>query len=216
MFFNSSQDICNSCTSISPGNKQTISLPPLLIKPNKTYFMKKIYVVVLATILFSASSFAQKGNNQVGAGADLSFPTGDFGSWFKVGAGVYAKGMYGIGEAGQITFTTGYSGFKQKGSTSDYKFRVGVLPLLAGYRHHFKGFFAEPQIGYGIYSYKQTEDGYSAKDSEGAFTWAIGGGYIFNEQIEVSARFQSASKDGNSTSLFGLRVGYNFSLSGAK
>jgi Outer membrane protein beta-barrel domain len=178
--------------------------------------MKKIYTVVLAAILFSASSFAQKGNNNIGVGADLSLLTGYFGTWYKPGIGAYAKGMYGIGDAGQVTFTTGFSVFKQKGSTHDFKATMSIVPLLAGYRHHFNDFFVEPQIGYGIYSSKVKEEGESFHDSNGAFTWAATAGYIFNRQIEVSARFQSASREGTSLGVFGLRVGYNFSLSDAK
>jgi hypothetical protein len=179
--------------------------------------MKRIFLVVLGAVLIAGSGFAQKGNNQVGAGADVSFPAGDFGEAFKAGVGLYVKGMYGIGEAGQITFTTGYSSFKAKGSTSDFKMTTGIIPLLAGYRHHFNGFFAEPQIGYGIYRIKvKGDDVFEGSDSEGAFTWAATAGYIFNKNIEVSARYQSGSKEGGSMGLFGLRVGYNFTLGGLK
>jgi len=176
--------------------------------------MKKFFAIVLAVVFISATGFAQKGNNRVGVGADVSFPTGDFGEAFNAGVGIYAKGMYGIGTAGQITFTTGFSSFKMEGSSDDFKMTMRVIPLLAGYRHYFNGFFAEPQLGYGIYGARIKTDieGLEGSDSEGAFTWALGAGYIFNDQIEVSARYQSGSRDGSSISLFGLRVGYNFSL----
>jgi len=36
--------------------------------------MKKIYVALLVTNLILASSFAQKGKNFIGVGADLSLP----------------------------------------------------------------------------------------------------------------------------------------------
>ena len=49
--------------------------------------MKKIIVGLLAAVLFCASSSAQKGNNQIGDGADLAIPTGEFGSYFKTGFG---------------------------------------------------------------------------------------------------------------------------------
>jgi hypothetical protein len=176
--------------------------------------MKKFIAIVIASVFITASGFAQKGNNKIGVGADLSFPTGDFGEAFKTGFGGYVKGMYGIGEAGQITFTTGYSGFKLKNSIDDFKMTTSIIPLLAGYRHNFQSFFAEPQIGYGIYGIKVETDieGLEGKESEGAFTWALNAGYVFNDKIEVSARYQSGHKDGSSQSLFGLRVGYNFSL----
>lgn len=181
--------------------------------------MKKIFAIVIASVFITATGFAQKGNNKIGVGADLSFPTGDFGEAFKTGFGGYVKGMYGIGEAGQITFTTGYSGFKMKDAIDEFKMTTSIIPLLAGYRHNFQSFFAEGQLGYGIYGVKVKTtmdefEGLEGKDSEGAFTWALNAGYVFNDKIEVSARYQSGHKDGSSQSLFGLRVGYNFSLGG--
>ena len=47
--------------------------------------MRKMYMVLLATILVSVSSFGQKGKNYLGGGLDLSLPTGEFGSYFKTG-----------------------------------------------------------------------------------------------------------------------------------
>lgn len=179
--------------------------------------MKRIFAIVLASVFMTASGFAQKGNNKIGVGADVAFPTGDFGESFKTGFGGYVRGMYGIGTAGQVTFTTGYTGYKMKESSDELKVTTGIIPLLLGYRHNFSGFFAEPQIGYGIYSSKITTDIEELEilegtDSEGAFTWAANVGYIFNDKIEVSARYQSGHKDGTSMGLFGVRVGYNFSL----
>jgi hypothetical protein len=179
--------------------------------------MKKVYLAILGVALFSATGFAQKGKNEIGVGADLSLPTGDLADAVKTGFGGYAKGMYGIGEAGQISLTVGYSGFKGKESTDDIKLTFKMLPVLAGYRHHFGNVFAEPQIGFGNYTSKIKVEGddefdLGGKDSEGAFTWAIGGGYIFNEKLEAGIRYQSASKDGTNFSFVGIHVGYNFSL----
>jgi hypothetical protein len=54
---------------------------------------------------------------------------------------------------------------------------------------------------------------FDGSDSEGAFTWAAGAGYVFNN-IEVGARYQSSHKDGTSSSFFGVKIGYLFSLGG--
>ena len=106
-----------------------------------------------------------------------------------------------------------------KGWYAEYKDLLGadkitstMIPLLAGYRHHFKGFYAEPQIGYGIYGVKIKGGDYAMKDSEGAFTWAIGAGYLFNN-FEAGIRYQNMHKDGEGSGFFGVRLGYNFSLS---
>jgi len=179
--------------------------------------MRKIYMALLATILISASSYGQKGNNRIGVGADLGIPTGDFGSYFKTGIGFYAKGLFGVGKSGQVTLTTGYSSFKNAGDVADFSASVGTVPLLIGYRAIFNGFFIEPQMGYSILNFKATSDeaGFFTQ-STGAFTWAAGAGYVFNKQFEVSARYQGTSKNGSSLNFFGLRLGYNFSLGGSK
>jgi hypothetical protein len=176
--------------------------------------MKKLVLAICVTAI-SVTINAQSGTTHIGVGADLGVPTGDFGDGFKTGFGGYAKGLFGIGEAGQVTFTTGYSAFKAKGSTDDMKVTWNIIPLLAGYRHNFSGFYAEPQVGYSINSAKVKFEGESASDSEGAFAWAIGFGYVVNK-VDFGARYQSAHKDGGSISLVGIHVGYNFSLGGSK
>ncbi len=179
--------------------------------------MKKIYLVVLGMALLSTVGFAQKGKNQLGAGLDLSFPTGDFADGFKTGLGLYVKGLYGIGESGQVTLTIDHSCFKAKVATDNYKIIFSTLPILAGYRHHYGKAFVEPQIGYGNYSLKirlkdDTVAGDESTDSGGAFTWALGAGYIFNQKLEAGFRYQNANKDDSGIGMFALRVGYNFSL----
>jgi len=179
--------------------------------------MKRVYFAVFAIILFSAAGLAQKGNNAIGAGGDLSFPIGDFGDHFKTGFGVYVKGMFGVGKAGQVTLTSGYSGFKERGTWDDYTATVNIIPLFLGYRHYFNSLFVEPQLGYAVYGskYSTFEDG-SWTESDGAFNAAATIGYLFSKQLEVSARYQTGGKQGWNVNLFGLRAGYNFSLKPAK
>jgi len=177
--------------------------------------MKKIIVSLLAGLLFYVCSYAQKGNNHVGAGADISIPTGVFGGYFKTGFGGYVKGLLGVGKAGQVTLTLGYSSFKAVG---EFPLKTGIVPLLLGYRANFNGFFLEPQLGYSINN--ATLQGFDGegpmKTQGGSFMWAAGAGYVFNNKIEVGARYQSASNNGSTMALFGLRLGYNFSLNGSK
>jgi len=176
--------------------------------------MKKVFLAICIAAI-SATGYSQSGKNQIGVGADLGIPVGDFGDVVKTGFGGYAKGLFGIGEGGQITFTTGYSSFKAKGSTSEESATLNIIPLLAGYRHNFSGFYAEPQIGYNIFGakYKGTISG---SDSEGGFAWAVGFGYVVSN-VDFGVRYQGGkpSGDGNSDwSFVGIHVGYNFSLGG--
>ena len=179
--------------------------------------MKKTFFIVLAGILLSVGAYAQKGDLTFGGGADVSFPSGDFGNYFKPGFGVYGKTMLGVGKAGHVTFTTGYSSFKLRDGLADVTTIFNQVPVLLGYRHNFNSFFVEPQLGYSFVGVKMTseEDG-SYTEGSGLATWAAGVGYIFNNHVEVSARYQSGSKNGSSVSTFGLRVGYNFSLKPSK
>lgn len=178
--------------------------------------MKKLFLLMTVGVI-SLAGYSQTGKNEIGVGVDLGIPNGDFGDYFKLGFGGYLKGLYGVGSAGQITFTTGYTTFSAKDeyvtALSADKIKASIIPLLAGYRHNFSGFYAEPQVGYGIYGSKVTAAGQKASDSEGAFTWAVGLGYAMSG-FDIGARYQSASKNSQTTSVIGIRVGYNFSLGG--
>ena len=181
--------------------------------------MKKVFLSIFGIVAIAAGSFAQQGNNQISSAAEVALPTGDGGDVNKIGLGVTVKGLYGIGEAGQITFTTG---LLSSGAKNEYKDLLGaskitstMIPLLAGYRHNFNGFYAEPQIGYGIYGVKVKGGDYAMKDSEGAFTWAAGVGYVFNS-FEAGVRYQNMHKGGESSGFIGIRIGYNFSLGSGK
>jgi hypothetical protein len=179
--------------------------------------MKKVFLAICIASI-SVTGYAQSGTTKIGVGADLAIPVGDFGDLAKTGFGGYAKGLFGIGEAGQITFTTGYSSFKAKGSNSEESATLNIIPLLAGYRQNFSGFYAEPQIGYNIFGLKYKGGGQSASDSEGGFAWAVGFGYVV-KNVDLGVRYQggkpSGGGDGSSDwSFVGIHVGYNFSLGG--
>lgn len=177
--------------------------------------MKKLS---LAVILFciSFAGYSQKGNNQIGVGADIGIPLDDFATLANVGFGPYLKGFYGVGKAGQLTFTTSYSIFKikeewQEAATVD-KLNLRIIPFLLGYRQNLKGIYFEPQAGYSIFSAKATVGSVSATNSDGAFTWAFGMGATVKNGFDFGVRYISASKDGSSNAWVGINIGYNFSF----
>lgn len=169
--------------------------------------MKKI-ILAFACVVALSSVKAQQGNNQIGIAAEVGLPIGDFSDGYKTGIGGSVKGLFGVGTAGQITFTTGYTKFKGK-EDDLFDYSSSIIPLLAGYRHNFSGFYVEPQLGYGIYGVKVEDE----SDSDGAFTYAVGIGYA-KSGFDAGVRYQGASKDGSTTSLVGIHVGYNFTLGG--
>src|SRR3546814_282563 len=107
----------------------------------------KATVLSVAMLFACSSAFAQKGNNQVGAGIDLGLPMGDFGDGAKLGIGGTVKGMYGVGTAGQVELTLGYISFGAKENSSVASASTSIIPIFAGYRHHFNGLYVEPQLG---------------------------------------------------------------------
>lgn len=178
--------------------------------------MKKLFLAITIAIV-SLTASAQTGNNQIGVGVDLGLPTSDFGDAAKFGFGGYVKGLYGIGSAGQITLTSGYTTYSAKDellqATGYDKLKYGIIPILAGYRHNFDGFYAEPQVGYQIVRAKAELGGQSESDSQGMFGWAVGLGFA-KSGFDAGVRYQSGSKDGATFAVVGFHIGYNFSLGG--
>ena len=177
--------------------------------------MKKLLLAVMLFII-SFAGYSQKGNNQIGVGADIGIPTGDLGTLANVGFGGYLKGLYGVGNAGQVTFTTGYSSFKVK---DEFRVAAGVdklnyriFPLLLGYRHNLNGFYIEPQLGYSVHSAKATLGSVSATESDGAFTWGGGIGAAVKSGFDFGVRYLSATKEGDAISWVSIHIGYNFSF----
>jgi hypothetical protein len=184
-------------------------------KQIKITLMRKVFLTMAAVVAIASASFAQSGKNEVSVGAEVGLPMGDFGEGFKTGFGGSLKGLFGIGAAGQITGTVGYTSFKMKGSMEDMSVTTGILPILAGYRHNFSGFYVEPQVGYSIMRVKANVLGESGSESTGAFAWAAGAGYQFSG-IDLGVRYQSLSKDGESLGQIAFRVAKSFSLGGSR
>lgn len=163
-------------------------------------------MTIAAVISLTAMSYAQKGAIKLGIGAEVGLPMGDFGDAAKTGFGGSVKGFYGVSDAGDITLSVGYLSFSSKGGGSS----TGALPILAGYRHNFSGFFVEPQVGYTSFS--------GGGSSQGGLGWAINAGYGM-KSWEASVGYNSASTKVSgvtfTNSWVGVRVAYNFSLSGS-
>ncbi len=163
-------------------------------------------------IAFSLSAIAQKGDNKIGIGGEIAFPTGPFGESFKTGFGAWVKLLSGVGKSGQVSFSSGYTSFTAKGSGSQGSVTLGILPLLLGYRHSVTGgLYIEPQAGYASYHARVSASGQSASDSRGAFTYAIGMGYNIND-IDFGVRYQGGKIEGDNYSNVAIRIGYNFAL----
>ena len=171
--------------------------------------MKKTIVLLACIIVNSFAAPAQKANNQIGIGAEIAMPSGQFDNDFNSGFGGYLKGLFGIGKMSQLTFTTGYNYHKAKGELSWYHASSFIIPFLAGYRLSAKGFFVEPQVGYGLY-YAQIKD-YNMSETDGAFTYAIGAGYKFHG-LEAGIKYRGGKSGSDDVSVVAIHLGYNFSF----
>jgi len=166
--------------------------------------MKKICFVSLFLFAFAFISKAQKGNNEVGIGAELNVLLGSYKDAYGAGFGGSVKGLYGVGKAGQLSLTLGYSGFKGKSGTLYNGQKFSLIPILVGYRHHFSSFYLEPQLG--VTNDKTKIPGFTF--SETKFTAALNVGYLVHG-FDLSIRYHT---EGDVLSLFAVRAGYNFPL----
>jgi hypothetical protein len=176
--------------------------------------MKKIVFSLALVIVVSLAANAQSGTIKIGIGAEAGIPTGDASEGLKIGIGGSAKALFGIGNAGQITFTTGYMSFGGKDLPEGYKATLSVIPFMAGYRQNFSGFYIEPQAGVSMIGAKEKYDGESETYSTTKFTWAAGAGYVINNTVDVGVRYQSAESEEGNFGIVGIKVAYHIPISG--
>src|SRR5699024_7912439 len=174
--------------------------------------MKKQLLIISFLFLFVGFATAQKGNILISLGADVALPIGDFGEYSTIGIGGTAKGHYGISDAGDITFTTGYISFGSKGSNDFMSVKTGIIPFMPGYRHTFDGFYEEPQLVLVSYTPQfkcEVLDRLrmdSVSDFSSRFSFAAGVGKMFGN-LYVSPRYQMISSAGIAN-FIAARVGY--------
>jgi len=79
---------------------------------------------------------------------------------------------------------------------------VGLIPVLVGGKYNFSDqLYGSAQIGL---SFSTSSGGGSA------FTFAPGIGYKISDNFDLLLKYQSASKNGGSTSFLGVRAGLSF------
>ena len=167
----------------------------------------KIIFFVASFFSFSIFSNAQTGNNLVGVSLDLGLPLGSFADFAGVGVGGTVRGLYGVGESGHITLTTGYSYFRWKDLVAGEDANSHIVPLLVGYRHNFEAIFIEPYAGYASYGEKYSYQGMTSTGSVGSFAWGGGVGYG-RGGFEGGVRFLALSKQGTLPVLY-IYIGYD-------
>src|SRR3954469_19802540 len=134
--------------------------------------MRKALFSLAIGIVVSLAAHAQSGNNQIGIGAEAGIPTGkDASQSTKIGIGGSVKALYGVGSAGQITLTSGYMTMGGKNLPDGVKANLTIIPVMAGYRQNFGGFYVEPQAGVGFLKQKESYQGESGAVKATKLTW---------------------------------------------
>lgn len=164
--------------------------------------MKMKLLLIALAVFLSAKSFAQSANADptLSVGLEVGIPASkDFSDVYNTGIGGSAKLAVPVVNNGAVTLSAGYISFSGK-TFAGLKFPAfNLLPFKAGFRYKFpSNFYIEPQLG--ITSAKVK----GSANSESSFTYAGNLGYIINNIIDLSARYEAMTKNGTS-SYIGLR-----------
>lgn len=168
----------------------------------KTKLILLVVLFVLAVSVNAQTKAAAKDTKSftIGAGAMVGLPMGDANTIASLAYGVDLMGEFGIAPSFALTLSAGYVDFAKKSGFSAVK--MGLVPVLAGAKFNFSDkLYGSAQAGLSF----GTSSG-----SSSAFTFAPGIGYKLGEKFDLLLKYQSASKNGFSTSFLGLRAGLTF------
>jgi hypothetical protein len=140
-------------------------------------------VLVMVFLPFVIAVKAQKGNNNIHLMAEAGLAEDN------AGFGGLAKGLYGVGKQGQLTFTAGVSKFVSGEKTARSNTRL--VSFLLGYRQNLSKFYIEPQAGIGELGGKYNLTGDYSRPSVAAFIWSAAAG-IRHRRIDIGLRYVSA------------------------
>ena len=180
--------------------------------------MKIGSVVFLLCFLCSVSAFAQSTSNgmwNVGVGAEVGVPMGDFNNYSSVGFGGIGTVGYMVDENLTVTGKIGFLSFSGKDQTVAAKTVSGssvtVIPILVGGRYFFMPpadmrIYGSADIG--IYSIG------NGGGSKFGFAPAVGAQFKAgdNMKVDVHADYTYISTDVTSTTWLGIGVGLVFDL----
>jgi hypothetical protein len=194
-------------------------------------------LLVVALVLFSATTFAQ--NGRVSLGLELAIPGGDYGDNAGTGFGGSLRYEHPVGDNIGLMGTVGYLTYGKKELDFGYgvkaEYTNSMIPIMVGGKYYFTdqqdGFYINLQLGLTMLTTKYeipdytvfgvTIPGSSETNSESAFTWSPGVGYAL-ENLDFSVNYFAFSYEASSTingieyttdysgSWIGLRAAYVF------
>ena len=175
--------------------------------------MKRLLLTIISLGFFTAA-LAQKGNNELQVGAQLSIPTGQLADLTTLGYGFSAKTLFGFSEAPeQVSFEAGYNrfGVKKDLLPANVHAQYRSWPIYTGYRYHFSNIYLESQAGVAFNTLYASNNFKLVGDTKAYFAWALSVGYSIN-QLDLAIKYQSSdvSDDGTNLTFLGVRAAYRF------
>jgi hypothetical protein len=178
----------------------------------KRITMKKLFFTLIILSAVTAANAQFDGGDvptfELGVGADVAVPLRTLKISNSTGVGLTGKFSYNANEMIALSFQTGFLYFGGKSidgfNNTDAKYpRLLAVPVKLGVAYSFpNGIYIEPQVG-------------ATKISKGigtGFTYAGNIGYKMVPGLDVSARYESSSMNGNSFAFVGLRLAYTMGL----
>lgn len=136
---------------------------------------------------------------KIGLGGMIGVPVGDYSDFADMAFGFDVLGEYAVAPSFALTLSAGYVDWIKK---SGFSGNAGFIPILAGGKYYFSDMvYGSFQAGISIGT---------DSDSESAFTFAPSLGYKLSESVDLSLKYQSATKNSADASFLGLRLGYTF------
>lgn len=170
---------------------------------------KKIRLIISAMAIMATSySYAQKPT--ISIGLEVGVPTGTLNETQKIGIGGSANVAFPVGGGTALTLSGGYISYSGDEFGNTKLPAKNFIPIKAGVRYQFVpgGFYLEPQLGY-----TSINSPGLGSSSSGGFTYAAKAGYMVNNKIDISARYEAVSlKNDVLYPQIGFRAAYNFSL----
>ncbi len=170
----------------------------------KTTFILAVYFTIMAAIPGFGQT-AKKHTPSFSMGVVAAEPTGDLALVTPFGLGSSIKAIFPVSGNRGFTVSAGYLYLLKKTIFGETTGGFHAITLKAGVRIFANnGFYVEPETGF---TFLGMEDG-----GDVAFTYAGNIGYVINNKIDVSARYEGSIKYGPSVTFLGVRIARSFTL----
>ncbi|GAB4289595.1 MAG: hypothetical protein Kow0098_07670 [Ignavibacteriaceae bacterium] len=183
--------------------------------------MRKLFSVLTVVVLLSSFGFAQ-GKFGVSVQGGAALPMGTFGDVYSTGFGGMASLLYSVAPNVDLSGSVGYVTWSGKDNFDGNSF--SSVPVLLGARVMFGGGTFEPYVcgelgmhfGSSEFEFTNpiTNTTETISNSDSNFGFAAGVGALIpvspTVNIDVNAKFNSISSEGDATNFIGIFGGVNF------